>query len=314
MAHFALFGVIRIFSNHSVRSLHSSVRLLAADKDLLVRLRKKTGFSFSNCKKALEKFNNSFKEAEAWLQEQAQKEGWAKASKLQSRKAKQGLIGVHHDGNSAVMVEVNCETDFVARNATFQELVKQTALAAMVHHKEKRENLSAYCKGFLGPSELSQLKCSISGKSLPDQLALTVGKLGENMTLRRAAWVLAPSDCYIGTYVHGALPDAAVTSHATVLFGKYGALVICQQSAENLRTNLQDIGRKLGQHVVGMVPLSVGSLEDEPSGESETRMLAQSFLLDPGITVGQYVQVNNITVLDFVRFECGEEIDSAEAT
>lgn len=130
------------------------------------------------------------------------------------------------------------------------------------------------------------------------------------MTLKRAAWVKVPSGFYVGSYVHGVMPSPSL--HNLVL-GKYGALVVCE-TPEPIR-NLEEVGRRLGQHVVGMAPLSVGSLDDEPGGDTETRMLPQPYLLDPSITLGQYVQPQGVTVVDFVRFECGEgeEAEAAEA-
>lgn len=135
-----------------------------------------------------------------------------------------------------------------------------------------------------------------------------VGKLGENMTLKRAAWVKVPDGFYIGSYVHGAVHSPLL--HNLVL-GKYGALVICETSEQ--KANLEELGRRLGQHVVGMAPRSVGSLDDEPGGEEETKMLSQPYLLDPSITLGQYVQPRGVSVVDFVRFECGESEEAAEA-
>jgi elongation factor Ts len=76
-------------------------------------------------------------------------------------------------------------------------------------------------------------------------------------------------------------------------------LVICETSEQQV--NLQDLGSHLGQHVVGMAPLSVGSLDVEPGGEAETKMLAQQYLLDPSSTLGQYVQPQGVSVVDFVR-------------
>lgn len=134
------------------------------------------------------------------------------------------------------------------------------------------------------------------------------GKLGENMILKRAAWVKVPAGFYVGSYVHGAMHSPSL--HNLVL-GKYGALVICETS--ELKANLEDLGRRLGQHVVGMAPLSVGSLDDEPGGEAETKMLSQPYLLDPSITLGQYVQPHGVSIVDFVRFECGEGEDAADA-
>nr|KAF6370987.1 Ts translation elongation factor, mitochondrial [Myotis myotis] len=179
----------------------------------------------------------------------------------------------------------------------------------MLHCQSLKDQLSTYSKGFLNSSELSELPFGPERKgSLKDQLALAIGKLGENMTLKRAAWVKVPNGFYVGSYVHGTMHSPSL--HNLVL-GKYGALVICEIS--EWKANLEELGRRLGQHVVGMAPLSVGSLDDEPGGETETKMLSQPYLLDPSITLGQYVQPQGVSVVDFVRFECGEEGEAAEA-
>ncbi|XP_018417610.1 PREDICTED: elongation factor Ts, mitochondrial [Nanorana parkeri] len=283
---------------------HTCTRL-AADKNVLVKLRKKTGYSFTNCKKALDKFSNDIKQAEVWLHEQAQKEGWSKASKLQGRKTAEGLVGLLHKGNTAVLVEVNCETDFVAKNVKFQQLVQQVAVSTLKHCQSTEGDQSSHLKGFLAGEDFLQMKTEES--SLKDLLALTIGKLGENMIMKRAAWVTVPSNMFIGSYMHGSLP-ADMPFLANMAFGKYGALAICKPN--NCKTNVTELGRRLGQHVVGMSPSSLGSLEDESAGETETRMLAQPFLLEPSQTVGQYLQAYDVQVLDFVRFECGEEVQT----
>ncbi|KAM8941717.1 elongation factor Ts, mitochondrial isoform 3-T3 [Lycaon pictus] len=239
----------------------------APSKDALVKLRRRTGYSFVNCKKALEACGGDLKQAESWLHKQAQKEGWSRAAKLHGRKTKEGLIGLLQDGNATVLVE-----------------------------------------GFLNSSELSELPAGPEKEGcLKDQLALAIGKLGENMTLKRAAWVKVPAGFYVGSYVHGAMHSPSLHN---LELGKYGALVVCETSER--KASLEDLGRRLGQHVVGMAPLSVGSLDDEPGGEAETKMLSQPYLLDPSITLGQYVQPQGVSVVDFVRFECGEGEEAAE--
>uniref|UniRef100_D3Z4M7 Ts translation elongation factor, mitochondrial n=1 Tax=Mus musculus TaxID=10090 RepID=D3Z4M7_MOUSE len=87
---------------HAGPSLSSA----ASSKELLMKLRRKTGYSFVNCKKALETCGGDLKQAEDWLHKQAQKEGWSKAAKLHGRKTKEGLIGLLQEGNTAVLVEV----------------------------------------------------------------------------------------------------------------------------------------------------------------------------------------------------------------
>ncbi|XP_073432859.1 elongation factor Ts, mitochondrial [Dendrobates tinctorius] len=308
----ALSGFLRskLSSWQQTGLFHSSCRLLAGDKELLVKLRKKTGYSFINCKKALEKFNNDAKQAETWLHQQAQKEGWNKATKLQGRKTAEGLVGLLQEGKTAVMVEVNCETDFVARNVKFQQLVQQAALCTLRHCRSEEQHQASYSKGFLPGAEILQMKTNES--FLKDVLAITIGKLGENMLLRRAAWAMVSPDMFIGWYMHGAL-QADLPSLKNMSFGKYGSLVVCRKTDASSTSNITELGRRLGQHVVGMNPLSVGSVDDESAGDAETRMLAQPFLLEPSLTVGQYLQPHGVEVLDFVRFECGEETQSSEA-
>lgn len=221
--------------------------MFAAEKALLMKLRKSTGYTFTNCKKALEKFDNDITQAETWLHEQAQKEGWSKANKLEGRKAKEGLVGLFVGDRDAVMVEVNCETDFVSRNEKFQELVKAVAFATLAHHKNKTQTQSGYVKSLLVGEELNKLPLT-EGVSLADHVAFVIGRLGENMSVKRAVTLGVPADWHIGSYVHGSVPG-----QAQVLMGRYGALVVFQGGPVGEEPAL---GRKLGQHVVGEAPVS----------------------------------------------------------
>lgn len=267
-----------------------------------MKLRKSTGYTFINCKKALEKFDNDIAQAETWLHEQAQKEGWSKANKLEGRKAKEGLIGLFVRDKAAVLVEVNCETDFVARNEKFQQLVKDVAFATMAHHLNNTQSQKGYVKSSLAGDELSKLSVGEEA-SLADQAALTIGCLGENMSLKRAVTVGVPAGWHIGKYVHG-----GVTGQTEVAMGRYGALVVFQGGKEGEQETL---GRKLGQHIVGEAPVSLGNMDDLPCGDSETRLLPQTFLGDPSRTVAQFLRGQQARVLDFVRFQCGETASEA---
>ncbi|XP_068576289.1 elongation factor Ts, mitochondrial [Cebidichthys violaceus] len=280
-----------------VQLLHTGCQLLAAEKALLMKLRKNTGYTFINCKKALEKFDNDITQAETWLNEQAQKEGWSKASKLQGRKAKEGLVGLFIQDTAAVMVEVNCETDFVARNEKFQQLVKDVAFATLAHHQKKTLSKTGYVKSVLAGEELNKLGLD-EGASLSDRVAVTIGRLGENMSVRRAVTVDVPAEWHIGSYVHG-----GVRGQTEVAMGRYGALVVFQVGEKG---EWEVLGRKLGQHIVGEAPVSLGNMDDLPCGESETRLLPQTFLGDPSRTVAQFLRGQQARVLDFVRFQCGE--------
>ncbi|KAK7915470.1 hypothetical protein WMY93_011231 [Mugilogobius chulae] len=213
--------------------------LFAAEKALLMKLRKSTGYTFTNCKKALEKFDNDITQAETWLHEQAKKEGWSKAHKLEGRKAKEGLIGLFVGDDDAVMVEVNCETDFVARNEKFQELVKAVAFATLAHHKNKTQNQTGYVKSLLAGEDLNKLTLT-EGVTLADHVAFVIGRLGENMSVRRAVTLGVPSDWHIGSYVHGSVPG-----QTEVTMGRYGALVVFQGGPAG-EEEAAALGRKLG--------------------------------------------------------------------
>lgn len=120
------------------------------------------------------------------------------------------------------------------------------------------------------------------------------------MSLKRAVTVAVPAEWHIGSYVHG-----NVSGQSEVAMGRYGALVIFQGGKDGERDTL---GRKLGQHIVGEAPLSLGNMDDLPCGESETRLLPQTFLADPSRTVAQFLRGHQARVLDFVRFQCGETL------
>uniref|UniRef100_A0A8V1A944 Translation elongation factor EFTs/EF1B dimerisation domain-containing protein n=1 Tax=Gallus gallus TaxID=9031 RepID=A0A8V1A944_CHICK len=152
------------------------------------------------------------------------------------------------------------------------------------------------------------------------------GSMGENMALRRAAFLAVPPDCFIASYAHGPPPGEPPPPHTAPALGRYGALVACRVTEPGVSPDPAAVGRKVAQHVVGMAPLSVGGPggdvgggrggrkeggeEEEEEGEGEeeeTRLLAQSFVLQPSLTVAEFVRSHGVAVLDFVRFQCGEE-------
>ncbi|XP_038049138.1 elongation factor Ts, mitochondrial-like [Patiria miniata] len=309
------------------RYLSSTEAVLSSSKKNLQQLRKKTGFSFANCRKALDKFGNDLNQAEAWLQEQAQKEGWSKATKLKGRTTAQGLIGVMQEGNQATMVEVNCETDFVAKNSEFQGFVGQAAAAALRqlgNRQEELKTLTGVAKVCYTGDEMKEFIID-DQKSLQDQAALTIGKVGENMSLNRALCMVAASDHFIGSYVHSVQQRQ---QKSKCMVGKYGALVAFRRTGDaSTDFRPDDVGRRLCQHIVGMSPLCVGEhaevteeteltenqepkpdspAESDEAVQSETEMLKQEYLLDPTITVGDLVRQESLEIIDFARFECGE--------
>ncbi|XP_036885998.1 elongation factor Ts, mitochondrial isoform X3 [Sturnira hondurensis] len=155
-------GPLPLQSSQPWHTIHAGPWLSssASSKELLMKLRRKTGYSFVNCKKALETCGGDLKQAERWLHEQAQKEGWSKAAKLHGRKTKEGLIGLLQEENTTVLVEVNCETDFVSRNLKFQQLVQQVALGTMLYCQSLKDQLSTYRK--CGVSVWSWASCDRS--------------------------------------------------------------------------------------------------------------------------------------------------------
>ncbi|XP_063215200.1 elongation factor Ts, mitochondrial [Chroicocephalus ridibundus] len=287
------------------RFFRVSPPVLAADKEALLELRRRTGLPFMQCREALLRCGGALAQAEAWLQEEAQRRGWSRASTVRDRRAQEGLVGLLREGTAAVMVEVNCETDFVARNAEFQRLVEAAALGTMALCQATAAPQDGCAKHLLQEEELAQLRTGPGGGLLSDHIAVAIGKLGEKLALRRAGWLRVPQrDGFIAAYAHGWLPATA-----PVAMGTYGALVACQVTEPQApAATLEEVGRKVAQHVVGLAPTAVGSPQDEPRGEEETRLLAQSFLLEPELSVGQFLQRHRaLDVRDFLRFRCGEE-------
>lgn len=303
--------------NYVGRFLHSQIASLSphSAKSLLAKLRKNTGYSFANCKNALNVNDNDYQKAEKWLHEQAQKEGWAKAQKLQDRKAGEGLIAIVMQNKLAVMLEVNCETDFVARNKEFHKLVESAATTYFYNSGDVDiNNNEDIIKVENRTSQLSILPWQEQdGKTLADLLAMKTGVLGEKLQLRRAVKVKVPNNHHLGFYIH----PSEETSSGSVKLGKYGTLVAFRESDkkdEVSRTlTVEQCGRQLCQHITGMNPLTIGSTSDDPSPDkdSETQMVHQEFLLDPQITVAEFLLQNGIEIREFIRYECGEVLPDA---
>lgn len=265
-----------------------------------------------NCKQALAQFNNDIKQAEAWMREEAQKAGWAKAGKLQDRPMSQGLVGMIYDESSVTVVEVNCETDFVAKNEKFQGLVNQLAEACHKNMVARGED-----KVLLEKEEANALQDD--GKTLADYVALQIGNLGENIALRRAAYIKNEPTTFMSTFVHAAGPQ--ITKDRCKM-GKFVAIVKLEAP------DVSDVAKQLCQHIVGMNPTELGEwcpppvdkkalknkkkeerdVKETQESVQEKRLLDQEFLLDPSFTVRGYLQDNGPRIVDFVRIECGEEL------
>ncbi|XP_076291866.1 elongation factor Ts, mitochondrial [Lasioglossum baleicum] len=284
------------------RSIHANYLLCySSKKTLLSKLRKKTGYTFVNCKKALELHDNDLEKAEEWLKEQAQTQGWSQAVKLQSRATTQGLIAVVTNNNYGALVEINCETDFVARNKKFLELAEIT-LSTVLKHGMTIESPLPVSKTVLFTDCINSLPVG-DGKNLGDHSALTIGSVGENINIRRALCINVQPDVHLYGCTHPTPINPVPTS-----FGRYGALVALKS-----KQKCATLGLQLCQHIIGMNPTKIGDPHvDEPhcDVEEESVMLYQEFLLDSAMSVQQLLQNKEAEIVDFSRFEVGEEVES----
>lgn len=230
--------------------------------------------------------------------------GWSKATKLEGRATQQGLVGVLIQKNIGALVEVNCETDFVARNENFKQFLEKASNACAKYVQEV--DASNITKIALETEALKNLKLD-DGKSLGDHLALMIGTVGENATLKRAICYKAPETVQLYAFSHPA-PEKIVDGE--LLMGKYGAIAAFNSNIEHT-PELIEIYRKICQHIVGMNPLKIGDPENDKPNEvkdEEKCLIYQEFILDPDLTIADILRENNIKIIDFQRFECGEKI------
>jgi len=209
-------------------------------------LREKTGAGMMDCKAALEATAGDEEAAVDWLR----KKGIAKAAKKADRVAADGLIGVAREGTKGVLVEVNSETDFVARNDLFQGLVKMIAQVAL----KVGANADA-------------IKAAKAGSiTVTEAIADTVAKVGENMTLRRAAGLNVDKGV-VASYVHNTVADG---------LGKIGVLVGLESQGK--AEELAELGRKIAMHVAAASPLAIDPAGLDPAVVArEQSVLADKF-------------------------------------
>src|SRR5690349_5150257 len=200
---------------------------------MVKELRESTGAGMMDCKAALAETNGDMTAAQDWLR----KKGLSKAAKKAGRVAAEGLIGVAIDGTKGVVVEVNAETDFVARNDLFQGLVKMIADVALT----------------VGP-DVEKLKAAKAGsQTVEESISTTVAKIGENMTLRRAAELKVGAGA-IGSYVHNSVSDG---------LGKIGVIVALESSGK--AAELVALGRLVAMHIAASNPQAVESSGLDPA-------------------------------------------------
>jgi elongation factor Ts len=279
---------------------------------LVKDLREKTGAGMMDCKKALTEVAGDIEAAIDWLR----KKGLAAAAKKSGRIASEGLIGIASEPGRAAMVEVNAETDFVARNPTFQAFVEEVAKIALSVGDDVEKIKAAPFPG--------------TGRSVAEELTHLVATIGENMNLRRARLLSVPSGV-VASYVHSALKPG---------LGKIGVIVAV--AGENASEALHSLGRQLGMHVAATRPdaLDISSVSPEAlereksvltdqakaSGRpdnviakmvegrvqkfyEEVALLEQVWVHDGKSRVKDIVKNAGATVTGFERFALGEGIE-----
>eukprot|EP00096_Caligus_rogercresseyi_P012490 TRINITY_DN5241_c0_g1_i1.p1 TRINITY_DN5241_c0_g1~~TRINITY_DN5241_c0_g1_i1.p1 ORF type:complete len:304 (-),score=83.28 TRINITY_DN5241_c0_g1_i1:185-1069(-) len=286
------------------RSLFTQSCLHSPSKSPLAKLRKKTGYSLSICKKALDQNEQNLEKATEWLKQQAQAEGWSKASKLSGRNTTQGLIGLLAKDRAACMVELNCETDFVARNKNFHILLNEITGVALsnVETEGKEMRVKSVSREEMG--EWSSQ--SEEGKSLADLIALNIGQIGENIVLKRGFLLSVPEGMNIASVTH---PSSRIDNE-DVQYGRFGSVLAYSKDPNvGVIPEGQTVGtmsRQICQHIIGLSPTELGSLEDE-SPDPETHLLHQDFLLDETIKISDLLSELGLSVKHFYRYEVGRD-------
>lgn len=286
---------------------------------MVKELREKSGAGMMDCKTALNESGGDMEAAVDWLRTK----GLAKAAKKAGRVAAEGLVGVAAQGSKAAVIELNSETDFVARNEGFQELVSKVAEVAV---------------GTDGSVE-AVAAADLGGKPVADAITDAIATIGENMTLRRSA-ILSVNEGVVSTYVHGKVVEG---------LGKIGVLVALESSGD--KGKLDALGRQIAMHVAATSPLALNTDELDPavverektvfseqareSGKpeniiekmvegrlrkfyEEVTLVKQAFVINPDQTVEQAVEAlakelgTDVKLSGFVRFALGEGIEKEE--
>ncbi len=209
-------------------------------------LRERTGAGMMDCKKALVEAGGDMEAAIDWLR----KKGLSAAAKKSGRVAAEGLVGVASGPNVAAMVEVNAETDFVARNETFQNFVAEVAGLALSVGEDVEALKAATFPG--------------TGHSTQEELTRLIATIGENMTIRRAR-VLRVSSGTVATYMHNAVKPG---------LGKIGVLVALEGASEI--DALEQLGRQIGMHVAAARPEALDVSGVDPAAlEREKAVLSE---------------------------------------
>lgn len=274
---------------------------------LVKELREKTGAGMMDCKKALTETDGDIDKAIDYLREK----GIAKAAKKVDRIAAEGLVHVETKGNDAVIVEINSETDFVARNEGFQELVKEIANQVL---DTKAETVEALMETTLP-----------NGKSVDERIKEAISTIGEKLSVRRFAIRTKTDNDAFGAYLH--------------MGGRIGVLTVVEDSTD------EEAARDVAMHIAAINPKYVSSeqvSEEEINHEREVlkqqalnegkpeniveKMVEgrlrkylqeicavdQDFVKNPDVTVEAFLKTKGGKLVDFVRYEVGEGMEKRE--
>ena len=269
-------------------------------------LRELTGAGMLDCRKALVATNGDIKAAI----EKLRMEGSAKAVKKAGRTAADGAIAIAGDAGAVAIVELNCETDFVAKGEDFQAFAKAAAQAALAAR----------------PASLEQLLAAKSGaQTLEETRKTMIAKIGENITLRRFE-VVPSAGGPLATYIHAGSRIGVVValSKGDLELGKDIAMHVAAQrpqflDAGQVPASVQDAERKVieaqtAEQAAGKPADIIKKMVDGKLRKflSEITLLGQAFVKDPDQTVEKTLQARGGAVARFVRFEVGEGIEKAE--
>jgi len=275
---------------------------MAITAAMVKELRDSTGAGMMDAKKALTENNGDMEASVDWLRTK----GLAKAAKKSGRTAAEGLVAVAVNGGKGVAVEVNSETDFVAKNADFQKMVASIAEVA------------------LGTDDVDALKASdMDGKSVEQTVTDAVAIIGENMSVRRMATIEGP--CVVN-YVHNAAAPGmgnigvlVALSGDNEAFGRQVAMHIAAANPASLseadldpsvvekeKTVQMDIARESGKPEAVIEKMIVGRMKKYMA---EVTLLNQQFVVNPDLTVAAAAAEAGVEITGYVRLEVGEGIE-----
>ena len=270
--------------------------------ELVKQLRDQTGAGMMDCKKALEANNGDVKAATDWLREK----GIAKAEKKQSRIAAEGLANIFIDGNKAVVLEINSETDFVAKNDEFKSMVENIGKAILASEAKTMDEANAL---------------EIEGSTVADYIVAKTAKIGEKLSFRRFEVVTKADDEAFGSYLHNGGKIAVLT----VVKGSNEAIAkdVAMQAAamkpryvfesdvpaedvENERKVLKEQAINEGKPAEIAEKMVEGRMK---KFYKENCLVNQLFIKDDSVDVQTYLKNNSSELVSMTRYEVGEGLE-----